>query len=353
MPYSEQILHKKEKISSLFSEFYDGEFEFFSSPEQNYRSRAEFGLFHDKDELYFTMNSLDKQKVFIKNCPKVDIKIANLMKEILPIIKSNLNLKSKIFGIEFIATKSDLMAILLYHKNIFEIKNDLENLANLLKIKLIARSKGKKLVFGDESVNDELEISNKIFHYNFEAQAFSQPNRSVNAKMISWAKTCVKNGRDFLEMYCGHGNFTIPLSANFKNIIATEISKNSIKHALKNCETNGVKNIKFVRISSEDLMSAFKNEREFRRLKEQDIDLASYDFSHILVDPPRAGLDESVVEFIKNYENIIYISCNPQTLYQNLQSLCNTHRIIKFAIFDQFAHTEHTECGVLLERVKK
>ncbi|MDA3079911.1 MULTISPECIES: tRNA (uridine(54)-C5)-methyltransferase TrmA [unclassified Campylobacter] len=353
LPYSEQILHKKEQICSLFSEFYKGEFEFFSSPEQNYRSRAEFGLYHDGDELNFAMNSLDKEKVIIKNCHIIEPKIANLMNEILPKIKESRNLKNKIFGIEFVASKLDLMAILLYHKDIFEIKNDLENLANLLKIKLIARSRGKKLVFGGENLCDEFEIEGKIYRYTYEATAFSQPNRSVNEKMISWAKSCVRDGRDFLEMYCGHGNFTIPLSENFKSVLATEISKNSIKNALKNCEINGVKNIKFVRISSEDLMSAFKNEREFRRLKEQNINLNEFDFSHILVDPPRAGLDESVLKFIKNYENIIYISCNPQTLYQNLQSLCDTHKIAKFAIFDQFAHTEHIECGVLLERIKK
>ena len=93
-------------------------------------------------------------------------------------------------------------------------------------------------------------------------------------------------------------------------------------------------------------MRAFAGEREFNRLKE--LDLGAFNFTHILVDPPRAGLEESVVNFIKNYENIIYISCNPLTLKRDLGALYATHEAAKFAVFDQFAHTEHIECGVLL-----
>ena len=95
-------------------------------------------------------------------------------------------------------------------------------------------------------------------------------------------------------------------------------------------------------------MSAFARRREFERLK--GIDIFSYDFSHVLIDPPRAGLEPSVIDFIKNFQNLIYISCNPQTLFENLSSLCATHEVRRFAIFDQFAHTSHIECGVLLRR---
>ena len=99
--------------------------------------------------------------------------------------------------------------------------------------------------------------------------------------------------------------------------MATEISKSSIANALKNCELNGVNNIKFLRMSAEELISAFGREREFNRLRE--LDIFSYDFSHVLVDPPRAGLDASVINFIKNYENIVYISCSPQNVDASLQ----------------------------------
>ena len=154
--------------------------------------------------------------------------------------------------------------------------------------------------------------------------------------------------RDLLELYCGHGNFTIPLAAKFNRVLASEISKSSIANARINCELNGVCNAQFVRLSADELMSAFAWQREFERLK--GIDIFGYDFSHVLIDPPRAGLEPSVIDFIKNFQNLIYISCNPQTLFENLRSLCATHEVRRFAIFDQFAHTSHIECGVLLRR---
>ena len=153
---------------------------------------------------------------------------------------------------------------------------------------------------------------------------------------------------DFLESYCGLGNFTLPLSHYFDKVLATEISKGSIHAALENCELNGVENITFARLASEEMTEALQGVREFTRLKE--IDLKAYDFSTVLVDPPRAGLDLGTIELISNIDNIIYISCNPETLAGNLHSLCRSHRIERFAMFDQFPYTDHMECGVLLKR---
>ncbi|HIE35247.1 MAG TPA: tRNA (uridine(54)-C5)-methyltransferase TrmA, partial [Campylobacterales bacterium] len=155
---------------------------------------------------------------------------------------------------------------------------------------------------------------------------------------------------DLLELYCGSGNFTIPLSENFNKILATEISKNSIKVALKNCKINNILNIKFVRLSSEEFADAFNKKRVFKRLKDANINLDSYNFTTIFVDPPRAGLDEKSREILKNFENIIYISCNPQTLYRDLKEITKSHKIEKFALFDQFPYTHHLESGVILKK---
>ena len=78
--------------------------------------------------------------------------------------------------------------------------------------------------------------------------------------------------------------------------------------------------------------------------------LDDYDFSTVLVDPPRAGLDADSCDQLSEYPRIVYISCNPDTLAVNLEQLTRTHRIVRFALFDQFPFTHHCECGVLLER---
>ncbi len=169
--------------------------------------------------------------------------------------------------------------------------------------------------------------------------------------MITWVCEILNTQKrmDLLELYCGYGNFTLALAPFFFKVLATEISKSNINFALKNCELNNTTNIHFARLSSEELSLAIKKEREFFRLK--DIRLDDFNFSHVLVDPPRAGLDKSVIDLIKKYENIIYISCNPITLKENLKELSLTHRAEEFALFDQFVNTPHLECGVFLSKV--
>lgn len=349
IPYKEQVNLKENLIRNKFKEFFDGDFEFFISKDRHYRTRAEFGIWHEKDEISYTMNSKNGNKICISSCPKVSEKIYNTMPILLSNLKKSEMLKNKLFAVEFTDSTNELLITLLYHKKLENIQSELLNLKENLKIPnlcIMARSRGEIAQTQSPNLIDSLNIDDEIYKLSYQETAFIQPNREVNQKMISWAKTCIKDSKDMLELYCGHGNFTIPLSFKFKKVLATEISKSSIKHALNNCDINSITNTKFIRLSADELMSAFAKVREFQRLK--DIDIFSYNFSHILVDPPRAGLESSVINFIKNYENIIYISCNPKTLKENLKELCKTHKIAKFGIFDQFANTDHIECGVFL-----
>lgn len=349
-PYEEQVEFKKGFIRREFEPFYNGEFEFFASQKAGYRTRAEFGIWREGEELSYTMHGAKAKRVFVDECPKVAAPIANLMPRLLGALAKNQILKEKLFGAEFISCASGILATLLYHKRLGEAEQgEIESLAREFagyRVTIAARAKGQKLLSGELNLQDRLNIGDKIYKFTFGDGAFIQPNTAVNEKMIAWAKGCVERGADLLELYCGHGNFTVAMAEKFKRVLATEISKSSIANALKNCELNGVNNIKFLRMSAEELISAFGREREFNRLRE--LDIFSYDFSHVLVDPPRAGLDASVINFIKNYENIVYISCSPQSLKRDMAQLDATHEVVKFAVFDQFANTAHIECGVLL-----
>lgn len=101
-------------------------------------------------------------------------------------------------------------------------------------------------------------------------------------------------------------------------------------------------------MSAEDFSDAMAKKRSFRRL--EGIDLDSYVCNTIFVDPPRAGIDPDTLALVQGYERILYISCNPDTLKDNLEQLYKTHRVTRFALFDQFPYTDHMETGVLLER---
>jgi tRNA (uracil-5-)-methyltransferase len=109
-----------------------------------------------------------------------------------------------------------------------------------------------------------------------------------------------------------------------------------------------VTNIEFLRMDVEDFVGALDGVREYRRMK--DVDIESYEIETIFVDPPRSGMDERSCKFASRYKNILYISCNPETLVRDLELLTQTHDIVDMAIFDQFPYTHHVEMGVKLSR---
>lgn len=168
--------------------------------------------------------------------------------------------------------------------------------------------------------------------------------------MLTWAQNATKGlGGDLIEFYCGNGNFSIALAQNFDRVLGTEISKSSVYSAQENIKRNNLDNVDIVRISAEEFSQAMAGERTFRRLA--DFDLTTYSWETVLVDPPRAGLDEDSCKLISRFNRIIYISCNPATLKNNLNVLLQTHTIENSALFDQFPYTDHIEMGVVL--VKK
>lgn len=354
LSYEEELADKKERVLGLLSPFGVEELEVFSASESHYRARAEFKIWHDDEVSNYAMGRLDKKgAVNIFECPKVIEPIEKRMKPLLKKINSSEVLRHRLFAVEFLATTTDECLItMIYHRKLEEDWSvEAKGLEELLNAKIMGRSRKQKVILSEEFVTERLHIDNKDYLYRHYESGFTQPNPAVNIHMIEWAiKQAQKvNGGDFLESYCGLGNFTIPLAKYFDKVLATEISKRSIYAAKENCELNGVTNIEFIRLASEEMTQALNKEREFTRLKEVDLD--SYSFSTVLVDPPRAGLDEDTIKLISNIENIIYISCNPETLARDLVELTKTHTIEESAIYDQFPHTHHIESGVFLRKI--
>jgi len=198
---------------------------------------------------------------------------------------------------------------------------------------------------GQDYVTETLLICDKTYCFRQIENSFTQPNAGVNEQMVSWVLNQFKDLQgDLLELYCGAGNFTIPLASVFNRVLATEISKVSINAAKVNMQLNGIDNIEFVRMSAEEFVQALDGVREFRRMK--DIDIGSYELTSLFVDPPRAGLDEESCKFASRFDNLLYISCNPETLARDMEYLLKTHRIEAMAMFDQFPYTYHVEMGV-------
>ncbi|GAL07848.1 tRNA (uracil54-C5-)-methyltransferase [Photobacterium aphoticum] len=218
-------------------------------------------------------------------------------------------------------------------------------------VNFIGRARKQKVVLDQEFVIEKLKVNDRVLTYKQVENSFTQPNGEVAQKMLEWAVDCTQDSQgDLLELYCGNGNFSLALAQNFERVLATELAKPSVDSAQFNIAVNNIDNVQIIRMSAEDFTDAMEGRREFRRLKDQNVDLQSYNCNTIFVDPPRSGMDEGTCRMVQGYDRIMYISCNPDTLKENLDILSETHRITRFALFDQFPYTHHMEAGVLLER---
>lgn len=317
-----------------------------------FRMRAEFRVWHEQGQAYFAMNKPGEKRPYIINDFPIGARQINqLMPEILSAINKNEMLSKKLFSMEFLTTTTNqALVTLIYHKPLDEQwQQQASQLAERLNIKIIGRSRKQKVVLTDDFVTEKLLVNNREYSYQQVEASFTQPNAEVNQKMLAWASDCLENSNDDLvELYCGNGNFTAVLAQHFDRVLATEISKVSVNSANHNFTLNKIDNVSIARLSSEELTQALNKQREFRRLA--DINLDKFNFSTIFVDPPRAGLDKGTEKLVTRFDTILYISCNPETLRDNLKEITKTHKIVSTAIFDQFPWTKHIESGVLLKR---
>ncbi|MFT5720802.1 MAG: tRNA (uracil-5-)-methyltransferase [Motiliproteus sp.] len=351
--YSALLDEKAVALRSQFALFTPPELEIFASPARHYRQRAEFRIWHDGDDLYYAMFAPGNNKTPIRldSCSMVSERIEGVMFDLLERLKADPLLSRRLFQVDFLSTLSgELLVTLLYHR---PLQQDWLDAATVLQadlgIDLVGRSRKQKLVLNRDWVLEKLSVEGRELSYQQVENSFTQPNAAINVQMLGWARDVTRAcGGDLLELYCGNGNFTLALSDQFDRVLATEIAKVSVNSAHYNLQLNGIDNVCIARLSSQEFTEAMTKVRPFRRLRE--IDLDSYTFSTVLVDPPRAGLDEGTLALVQNYQFILYISCGPDTLARDLETLIQTHRIERMALFDQFPYTEHKETAVLLVR---
>lgn len=320
----------------------------------HYRMRCEFRIWHDDARLDYVM--------FDPACPKIPIAFDrfpiadNRIDDLMPVLRERLAveraLREKLFQTEFLATTTgELLVTLAYHRRLDEQwQNAAEALRLELGIDIVGRARKQKIALERDFVEEQLEVAGTTYRWRQPEGTFTQPNAYINGQIMHWLdRVALTHGRgSLLELYCGNGNFTIPLARRFPRVLATEVSKASVAAARVNIATNGCANIDMLRMSSEEFGRAWRGERPFRRLAH--IDLAGYGLATALVDPPRAGLDDDTLALVRNFERIFYVSCNPTTLVANLHALAGSHRVIEFALFDQFPYTDHLECAVVLAK---
>ena len=151
--------------------------------------------------------------------------------------------------------------------------------------------------------------------------------------------TYTKYGIPFLDMYCGAGTIGLTMAHKVDKLIGVEIVPEAIEDAKVNSAINGIENTSFYAGDMKDVLS----DEFVARNGRPDV---------IILDPPRAGVDERVIEVIKRAapERMVYVSCNPSTQARDLALLDDMYEILAVQPVDMFPHTHHVENVVKLRK---
>lgn len=288
----------------------------------NYRNKVTFQV---KEDIGFY-----KRKTYdlipISKC----LLITDTMNEILNIIRDNLDLSSidKVI-IKDMGNCQVMLTIYLHNnKEIDKIIEIFESKVQSLSI--FIQNKHYKII-------NKSNIIARLDNFNFlvSSEAFFQVNldQTVNLynKVLEYCE--LKEDDLVLDLYCGTGTIGIFLTPYSKKVLGIEINSEAIKNANENKKINNISNIEFMVGDTKDLIKKVK-----------------FKPNVIVVDPPRSGLDKSVIEDIIKLkpERLVYVSCDAITLARDLSFLNEKYEVLEVTPVDMFPNTNHVESVVKL-----
>ena len=190
-------------------------------------------------------------------------------------------------------------------------------------------------VFGKNCLNARINDLKLVFT----PKSFFQLNTRQAEVLYDEAVSLIdENDEEVLEAYCGVGVMSLMAARKAKHVTGVEIVPDAIDNAKKNSRYNKIDNVDFVVGDSGSIMEEISKEKQLDCL---------------IVDPPRTGLDEKMINSIlnSNAKKLIYVSCNPSTLAKNLNVLKEYYNIESIRAIDVFSNTEHVESIVYLARM--
>lgn len=177
----------------------------------------------------------------------------------------------------------------------------------------------------------------------FEPNDFTQVNAGINKTMIQRTMELLDISADdrILDLFCGLGNFTLPLAKRVTEVVGVEGDESLVRHARDNAEKNALANATF-------------EQADLTKTELKDYPWAKAGFNKILLDPPRSGAFEVLHQLAAlGAERLVYVSCNPATLARDAGELVNNHgyTLVSTGVMDMFPHTTHVESIALFVKI--
>jgi len=191
----------------------------------------------------------------------------------------------------------------------------------------VAVGEHEKVYYGSGKIIEKLGD----YTFSISANSFFQTNTKGTEKLYNVVKSFLTNKKiDLLwDLYCGAGTISIYVSKYCNNILGFELVPSAIYDAEINVKLNNINNCKFI---SGDLKNSI-------------LEFSKYKPDVVIMDPPRSGVHKDVIEVLLsiNPEQIIYVSCNPQTQARDIELLSKNYNIMNIQPVDMFPHTMHIE----------
>ena len=246
-------------------------------------------------------------------------------------------------------TTNEIMVLIQFYKyskkaeNLLElIKNEFDEITSIM---YVINSKPNDTIYDLEILcfSGENYITEKIgeLFFKISAKSFFQTNSYQTSKLYNIVKRFanLKGNEIIYDLYSGIGTISLFLSKQAKKIIGIETVKDAVQAAKSNTKLNNISNCKFIHGDVKDIIA-----KPIKGIKKPDI---------IIVDPPRNGLEKSVIKSIIELspDKIIYVSCNSSTQARDIYEFKDFYKLKITQAIDMFPQTYHVENVVLLEKI--
>ncbi|MFT4021813.1 MAG: 23S rRNA (uracil(1939)-C(5))-methyltransferase RlmD [Acinetobacter sp.] len=352
-----QIQFKQDVLKSHLQHFAGIQPEQWLSPlrslRPDYRRRARIGVrfIPKQKQLLMGFRARNSNRLIdLDDCPVLDQQLDQQLPQLKQLLQS-LAGKADIGHIELAMGDTEIALLVRHTAPLSKAdRQKLQDFALQNAWQLYLQSGSAETLQRVDQHNAEMRLHYQLTDFNvkfsFSPLDFTQVNSTVNQQMINLACELLdlQKGERVLDLFCGLGNFSLPLAqcvGASGQVIAVEGSDDMARRGAENAKNNGMTQLQFY---SQDLTADFSQQS-----------WAKQGFDALLIDPPRSGA-EQVMHYISNFnaKRIVYISCNPATLARDAGILVqHGYQLKKAGVMDMFTHTGHVESITLFEKIEK
>lgn len=312
-----------------------------------YRHKARLSVRYVAKKGKVIVGFRERNSNYVADISHCDVLAPVIGEKILAISQCLLDLEAKADIAQIEVAITETQTALIVRNMITLSENDLTKLDDFAKrwqFHLYLQPKGIDSIYLRFPKNTDPLLHYQLVDHDltmyFHPFQFTQVNPAINLKMIARALQLLDlNSNDrVLDLFCGIGNFTLPMAKIAAHVVGVEGDKTAVERAKDNAERNKITNTEFY------VSNLFE--------ECQDLSWAKQSFNKILLDPPRSGAKE-VLPLIKKWRpsHIVYVSCDTATLARDVHILLEYgYQLTQAGIMDMFPHTAHVEAIALLTR---